>query len=41
MRNGIGTLEGEATYQNGRTGPVRLILNKVDDQWRIAAFSLN
>ncbi len=41
MRNGIGMLEGEATYQSGRTGTVRLVLHKVGDQWRIDGFNLN
>jgi len=41
MRNGIGMLVGQATYQSGRTGAVRLTLHQVDDQWRIAAYSLN
>jgi hypothetical protein len=41
VRNGVGRLEGSVTYRGGRSGHVRLILQKVDGQWRVDAYSLN
>jgi hypothetical protein len=41
MRNGVGLLDGSTIYQGGRIGTVRLTLNEVDGQWRVASFSLN
>ncbi len=41
IRNGVGRVEGSATYQDGRRGTARLVFFEVDDEWRVASFALN
>lgn len=38
IRNGIGRLVGNVTYQGDRSGGVTLQLHQVEGQWRVAAF---
>lgn len=41
IRNGVGRLEGSVTYASGGTGTVRLVLEQVDNEWKVESFSLN
>lgn len=41
VRNGIGELSGNVTYQGGNQGTAELRLNKVDGSWRVTAFRFN
>ena len=41
IRNGIGQVEGSATYQSGTRGSAHLVFEKVGEEWRVAGFSLN
>ena len=38
IRNGVGRLEGSYATTNGKSGTVILILQQVDNQWRISGF---
>lgn len=41
VRNGVGELSGNVTYQSGNRGTAELRLNKVDGSWRVVAFRFN
>lgn len=40
VENGVGSVEGNVDFADGRTGTVRLRLTREDGKWMIAAFSL-
>ena len=41
VRNGIGDLSGNVTYQGGNRGTAELRLSKIDGIWRVTAFRFN
>jgi len=41
VRNGLGELSGNVTYQGGNRGTAELRLSKIDGAWRVTAFRFN
>jgi hypothetical protein len=41
VRNGVGDLSGNVTYQGGRRGTTQLSLSRIDGNWRVTAFRFN